>query len=48
MLTPSIVHSFHAAAVGQLLDEGDLPLGGPAVVARTDGDGFEFDGEIWR
>ena len=32
-----------AAAVGQLLDEGELPLDGPAVVAGADGHRFKGD-----
>jgi hypothetical protein len=32
-----------AVGVGQLLDEGDLPLDGPAVVARTEVRRFEFN-----
>ena len=36
-----------AVAVGELLDERDLPLDGPAVVARADGDGGEVYWEFW-
>ena len=32
-----------AAAVGQLLDECELPLDGPAVVAGADRDGIKGD-----
>ena len=35
-----------AAAVGELLDEGDLAFCGPAVVAGADGDRGELDGKF--
>src|SRR4029079_13564060 len=35
-----------AAAVGELLDEGDLPLGSPAIVAGTKGDRLEICGDF--
>jgi len=38
-----------AVGVGELLDKRDLALGGPAVVAAADGNGFEGDeGFVFR
>jgi hypothetical protein len=36
-----------AAAVGELLDEGDLALGCPSVVAVADGDGLKVN-SLWK